>query len=128
MPGPVFLCAGLIEDAALETTELSGPTDPQLVEYCLFPLSGIYRLQAADLEPLPTTTRVTLTPRQRQLVQRDGCLWLILRAGPKTTTRIADSLLQDLRQARLTYSVLQQQSFGTLSVLRIGPEGGRSEE
>lgn len=111
---PVFLCAGLVEDRALEER-----ADDKLAEYCLFPFSGIYRLPASHLEPLPTTERVTLTPGQRELVRRYGGLWLVIRASPGTTKRIVSAVTQDLRSAGLSLHVVETHHFGSLTVIRL---------
>ena len=116
-PQPVFLCAGLLEDLALTPR-----ADQQLVDYCLFPVSGIHRLQADHLEPLPTTTTVTLTPSQQQLVERSRGMWLIVRAGPKTTSGIATRLCWNLQREMPGAMILQRHRFGTVTVLQLGVE------
>jgi hypothetical protein len=113
-PHPVFLCAGLLEDTALQHQ-----TDSRFVDYCLFPLSGIYRLQAARLEPLPTTPSLALTSSQRHLVAREGGLWLIVRAGPHTTQRIVAALLEDLSRGGATLHVGEQRRFGIVAVVHL---------
>ncbi len=113
-PGPVFLCAGLLEDREL------GPGDnPQLVEYCLFPLSGIHRLHGAHIEPLPTTATVALTPTQRELVEHERGMWLVVRGGSGTTERIATALCRDLARGGRIATVVKRRHFGMVAVLRI---------
>lgn len=114
-PRPVFLCAGLLEDTALETA----PSD-QLADYCLFPIQGIYTIQSEDLEPLPTKWNVTLTERQGRLVASQGGAWLILRAGPRTTVAISESLERDLLKYGTRLRAGKPRRFGQLFVVRIG--------
>lgn len=113
-PDPLFMCAGLMEDRALEQD-----ADEELVEYCLFPLLGIYRVRAPHLEPLPTTAGVGLTPLQQRLVRRHQGMWLIVRARPSTTRRIVSSLREQLRRQGLSVFVRQKRHFGGLMVLRL---------
>lgn len=114
-PGPLFMCAGLMEDRAL-----GEDADAELVEYCLFPLSGIYRVRAPHLEPLPTTAGVGLTPSQQRLARRHQGMWLIIRASPRTARAIVSSLQQQLHRERMPLLVQQERHFGGLVVLRLG--------
>ena len=114
---PVFVCAGLLEDRALR-----GQNNAALIEYCLFPLSGIYRLRTPHLEPLPTTPRVTLSTSQKELVRRCGSMWLLVRAGPRMTRGVTRALCRDLHSAGLPVIVLRRREFGSLTVLKLGLE------
>ncbi|MFW6169623.1 MAG: glycosyltransferase family 39 protein [Planctomycetota bacterium] len=114
-PAPLFMCAGLMEDRAL-----GEDADAELVEYCLFPLSGIYRVRASHLEPLPTTEGVGLTPSQQRLVRRHQGMWLIIRAAPRTTRGIVSSLHEQLHREGMRLLVQQKRHFGGLVVLRLG--------
>ncbi len=119
-PQPVFLCAGLLEDR-----ELAHSNDRQLAQYCLFPLSGIHQIHAAHLEPLPTTAAIALTTEQQQRIARAQGLWLVVRAGPVTTERIAAALCRDLARVGSTAAVGEQRRFGMVAVLRIDVNGTR---
>ncbi|MFO7902810.1 MAG: glycosyltransferase family 39 protein [Planctomycetota bacterium] len=112
---PLFLCAGLMEDRAL-----GKDADSELIEYCLFPLSGIYRVRASHLEPLPTMEGVGLTPSQQRLVRRHQGMWLIVRATPSTTRGIVSSLREQFRREGTPLLVQQERHFGGLTVLRLG--------
>jgi hypothetical protein len=114
---PVLLCAGLLEDA-----ELTDHADPDVVEYCLFALTGIYRVDAEHLVPLPTATPVTLSSVQREMLKRHGAAWLVIRAGPRTTQRITESLVRELNREGGAYNWLEQRRFGNVAILRIGTE------
>ncbi len=113
-PLPVFLCADLLEDLALQQR-----AGEQLVQYCLFPLNGIYPLQAAYVAPLPTTRNVTFSALQRQLVAQRHGAWLVVRAGPQTTSSIVTSLQQSLRQQGAVANVARQQRFGGVAVIQL---------
>ena len=75
-PQPVFLCPGLLEDLAL-----SDQHAPELIEYCLFPVTGIHRLETPHLEPLPSAANVILSPSQLNIVEQHGGCWLIVRGS-----------------------------------------------
>ncbi len=94
---PVLLCPGLLEDAAL-----AHDADPDLREYCLFPLRGMYRLRAAPLVPVPTQCQVRLAQDTRQSVWDHRGAWVVIRAGEKTAALLADALSRQLgtRQSR----------------------------
>ncbi len=114
-PLPVFLCPGLLEDLALQQR-----ADKELVQYCLFPLTGVYPLHADFTAPLPTTPNVAFTALQRRLVTQRGGVWLIVRAGPDTTGSIVTSLQHSLRQQGAVANVVQQLRFGGVAVVQLG--------
>ena len=114
---PVFLCPGLLEDLALQRR-----ADRSLEEYCLFPVTGIYRLHAVHLTPLPTSPNVTLTATQCRLVAQQRGAWLVLRAGPLTTTDIVRALQHSLRQQGIVARVTRQKRFGGIAVMSLRVE------
>ncbi len=114
-PRPVLLCPGLLEDDLLRDS----PVEPRLRAYCLLPLSGLYSIGDVTMEPLPTARDVTLSPSQLRLVGQSGTCWLVVRAGPKTTTAIVQSLTQDMRRKQCRLSVLRRRRFGSVRILLL---------
>ena len=108
-PAPVFVCAGLLEDRALQNNP-----DATLREYCLFPVRGLYRLAVVQVEPLPTTSTLLLDDQQWRAVKHRGGAWVIIRARPHT----ADLILRALTSQTGT-SVAERRHFGTLTVARL---------
>jgi hypothetical protein len=114
-PQPVFLCAGLLEDHALRTQR-----DPRLVEYCLFPVRGIWRVNADYVEPLPTTIQTKLTFTQKQFVYRSGKMALIMRTSPSRIRAITRSIYVDLlRSDDMLARSLQERRFGNVVVILL---------
>jgi hypothetical protein len=108
-PFPVLLCPGLLEDAAL-----AQDADPDLREYCLFPLRGMYRLRAAPLVPVPTERQVRLAQNTRQCVREHRGAWVVMRAGEKTAAALADALSRQLATRQV-----EMRRFGDLVVVRL---------
>jgi hypothetical protein len=106
---PVLLCAGLLEDAAL-----TRDADPRLQEYCLFPVRGIYRLDATPLVPLPTQRPIELAAATCQRVADKGGAWVVVRASD----RIARPLLDTLSR-QLAARPVETQRLGNLLVARL---------
>lgn len=112
---PLFLCAGLLEDEELSAV---GPSD-ELVEYCLFPVRGVYRLDSGRSAPLPTSSRAEFSDRQCESIARQHGCWLLIRATEKTTRSIVQALSEDLRRRGMTVETPLRQHFGTLTVVRM---------
>jgi hypothetical protein len=120
-PLPVLVCAGLVEDAALQWRD-----DHALGEYCLFPLRALYACHAAPLAPLPTGRDVRLSPRIRRLVSQRGGAWLVVRARPTTAGEIAAGVAAQVAAQAHTVG-----TFGNIMLVHLlpveqpepGPEG-----
>ncbi len=108
-PVPVLLCAGLVEDAALQASE-----DAALRAYCLFPLRALYACHAAPVEPLPTSRHVQLSPRIRRLVSERGGAWLVVRARPATAGAIAAAIAAQVAAHPDTVG-----TYGHLTLVRV---------
>lgn len=108
-PLPVLLCPGLLEDAAV----VPG-TDAELEQYCLFPLRGLYQLQATPLVPLPTRCTVCLTPELRQHLDASGGAWVVIRASDRTAQPILETLA-----CQLAARPCESQRLGTLRIARL---------
>ncbi len=113
-PMPVFLCAGLLEDLALQRQ-----AEPPLQQYCLFPFAGIYRLQADYLTPLPTTTRVAFTAQQSQEIARQAGAWLVVRNRPQSVAKMVAALRQSLQRRDLTTIVALEKRFGNVTIVQL---------
>jgi mannosyltransferase len=106
---PVFVCPGLLEDAAL-----AEDASPELQQYCLFPVQGIYQLHAGPLIPLPTLPDVAVAPETRRLVDEHGGAWVIIRARQHTAELVTHAL-----SAQLAVRAVDTWEFGTLTVVRL---------
>jgi hypothetical protein len=118
--GPVLLYSGLIEAQLLRA-----PHDPFLEDYCLFPLTSLYPIAAArsDLVPLPLDDPGRLDPSLRARVIQRGVAWLVVRASPDISERIAKQLLSDLHKhdPDHQWQTTASRAFGDLVVFRIAP-------
>jgi hypothetical protein len=114
-PGPVVLCPGLIEDLAL-----SRSADKQLIDYCLFPLQGIYGLPQKKLWPLPTTSGMQVPGDLQDLLSESVAAAAVIRARPATATIIQTKLVDAFarRQPESVEVELRQFGFLTAFVVR----------
>jgi hypothetical protein len=108
----VVLCPGLIEDL-----ELAESDDPHLVDYCLFPLNGIYRLRKKELIPLPTTRRLEVPADLGRQLSQLSAMGVIVRARPETVAIIQEKLLAAFRGGRSEKIRVEQRQWGFLSAL-----------
>jgi hypothetical protein len=111
---PVVLCPGLIEDRELLTT-----ADAELIEYCLFPLRGIYRLPHQNLAPLPTTSRLQVPPGLQRLLSESGATAAIVRARPETAATVQAKLVEAFAAGRRESVRVEAQRFGFLTAFVI---------
>ncbi len=113
---PVFVRSGLIEATGLRSSD-----DPQLREYCLLPVRGIYRLQQPDesLIPLPIHHSGRLTPDDCQRIQNAGGGWFLLAGLPSTVSSIESELLSNWNTPRNQPRVAERQAYGYVTVLRL---------
>lgn len=94
VPLPVIVRPGLIEER-----ELSGPHDERLEAYCLFPVTGLYRLDinSHDLHAVSSDSNN---------LSISESAWLITRGG----------------RARGAWKVEKQRSFGNVQVMLLRPD------
>jgi hypothetical protein len=128
---PVLVRSGLVESSALRL-----PHDTLLEDYCLLPVTSLYRLNVDrdDLVPLPSLNpgRIDGTLAAR-LHDRRG-VWLVVRAGRRDAAEAAArQLVGRLRQAtparsaseefRAEWHMAERHSFGGVHVFRleVGP-------
>jgi hypothetical protein len=99
---PVFLCPGLIEDRSLLADTVPPVDGIPLDEFCLFPLSGPYRLanQPPALVPLASSP-VRWPPRAQRLTRQAGGSWLIVRGGHEGVLAWTEQLLGNSLQVRI---------------------------
>ena len=124
LPGrrlPVLVRSGLIE-----SDELRSSHDPLLRDYCLLPVTSLYRLQArqSDLVPLPYSDAGRLEAEVRQLVRERGGMWLVNRASEESSARVERHLIASLqtagpRRASQRWRVVESRSFGNVQIRRI---------
>ena len=120
-PGrPVFLHSGLIE-----SRQPFDKSDPQLRSYCLFPISGIYRLQQApeQLTPLPLYWEGRLDPEElERTIEQGGCWLVLLSAEPRYLEFAAMQVATDLLRAQAKPSYEHIHAFGEVLVCRVAAE------
>jgi hypothetical protein len=125
LPGrrlPVLVRSGLIE-----ADELRSSDDPLLRDYCLLPVTSIYRLHArqSDLVSLPYSDAGWLEPEVRQLVRERAGMWLVNRSSEASSARVERGLIASLdaaeprRSTNQRWRVVESRSFGTIQVRRI---------
>jgi len=110
---PVFVRSGLIEANGLRESH-----DERLRDYCLLPVSGIYRYEGdlATLIPLPTTGTGRLDEAHRQCIANAGQAWFLL-AGPPE--EVEKELLRGWKANNVRPDVTERHRFGGVSVLRL---------
>ena len=82
---PLFVRTGLIEENTLRDGD-----DPDLIEYCLFPVSGIYAVddRLSPRLPLSTIESEQIVEEQWKMTRRSGAVFLV-----RGSSKHADSLL-----------------------------------
>ncbi len=113
-PVPVFTCSGLLEDRAI-----AAPVPPRLRTYCLFPVSGIYRLAAHPVEPLPTRRDLRLSDAQRHDIATAGGAWFLIRASRSTTSTMLQRIGESLQAEGRRVTIWPSHRFGILSITRF---------
>ena len=113
---PVFVRSGLIEAAALRSSDA-----PQLREYCLLPVRGIYRLQRPDdlLIPLSIHHSGRLSSRQRRRLEDSGGGWFLLAGVPSTVSSIESELLSNWDASPYQPRIAGRRAYGNVTVLRL---------
>jgi hypothetical protein len=125
----------LVRSWLIEADGLRQPHDPYLVAYCLYPVTGLYPIDAHTdrLVPLPRTDSGRMEPALLDRLRSSGGVWLILGGSPEVTARIERDLMrilptQDSSQESQRSQVGGQQgdwhiavrrTFGNVQVLLI---------
>ena len=112
-PQSVLIGSGLIEAAALPDG------GQQLVDYCLLPVTGPYRLTASyHLSPLSNQPDQPLSAQQAEQILAKRSYWALLNARPPSVRkRIAQWQVQWKRQGWRIAT--EHKRFGSLTLLRI---------
>ena len=120
-PLPVLVSSGLIEADALR-----GEHDPLLDDYCLLPVTALYRLQGErdDLVPLPSTDPGAVNREVALRVGRQSGAWLIIRGTERhaaSTQRqiVAKLTALDSSPGQYNWRVIETHSFGDVHVSRF---------
>ena len=114
---PILLRSGLIEADALRDA-----SDPQLIEYCRFPLTALYRVDRPEREihPLTMTEAGRLTPALRDAMKPDPgeteSVWLVVRGDAARADLIARELQQTFATQAMTIDASEERSFGRVQV------------
>jgi hypothetical protein len=128
-PLPVLVRSGFIE-----ADELRHPHAAILDEYCLLPVTSLYRLKAEreDLLPLPFHEPGKLETDVQSMIRERGGAWLINRTSPNNAAATARRIAAGLQWAEPRpagrggprWQVLESKSFGNIQVLRIVKTSG----
>jgi hypothetical protein len=115
-PVPVLLRSGLIEDNALRESP-----DEALIEYCLFPLQSLYRINVDPdlLIPLPSRDSGRLLPETLKMIFGHRGAWLVVRGSNRTATLIERQVTESAAGGGKSLRVMERHSFGRIHVSRF---------
>jgi mannosyltransferase len=115
-PYPVLVASGLIEADALHE-----PHDSRLDDYCLFPVTGLYKLAAdrSALVPLPFHEPHRLDNQVRQLVGHRRGAWLVMRGSPRNAERMAAAIQESGVRSQEAGRTKELKSFGNVQVILL---------
>lgn len=123
-PGPVFLRSGLIE-----ADRLGHEDDPELWDYCLLPVSSLYRLDVPGAEVIPIPTReVALSEANLDEIVAQPRSWLLVRGDAQVAEWMSAQLRADLRRRRVPRARVSLRGSGLLWVIsvQIAPRQGNA--
>jgi hypothetical protein len=118
----------LVATALIEADGLRAVHDRALADYCLYPVTSLYPIDAerVRLVPLPRTSAGRLDPDVRERIRRSGGAWLIVGRSPEAAhaierqiLRIVDSPRSKVESQNDRWSVSSRTSCGTVHVLLI---------
>jgi mannosyltransferase len=123
----------LVHSGLIESDELRDDHTGLLEDYCLLPVTSLYRLQVrrSNLTPLPDSVPGILQPETQELARQRGAVWLISRLSQRKSRGLERQLLANLQSAagaravRPTWQITRSQSFGNVQVRRIEKTSGR---
>ena len=116
----IFLMSALVEDHRLANTHENEPPDEQFVEYCKFPLQGIYRVSPERFEiiPLPSAPFTgEFADNLLTQVENQGGGWIVSR-DPRVARDVYVHL-QSLIELRGFHITIQPKTFGNLITLQL---------
>jgi hypothetical protein len=113
---PVLVHTGLIESDALRSSH-----DRRLADYCLFPVTSLYPIDAERdrLIPLPRTNAGRLEPAVRQRIETSGGAWLIASGKQGSGFRKGSGFRVQGSGQDTQWHVASARSFGTLHVIEL---------
>jgi len=122
---PVLLRSLLIESDELRTSD-----NAQLREYCLYPVTSLYAIDARGerIMPLPRTESWKLSVSDLRRVRTAPGFWLIMEANDPSATQIERQLVQTLSQippkegtmgGSFAWAITTREMFGSVRVLRF---------
>lgn len=122
-PGPVLLCAGLVEDRDLidETPPPGWQSHEALVEFCRFPLRSLDALECPDedLIPLPTRRPPRTTAAVRGRLAQSEYAWLVVRGTRAAAQVISEGLHDELANEGEQLEIDEVREFGGVTVVRL---------
>ena len=123
---PVFVRSGLLEADRLATDESN-----LLREYCVLPVTSIYRIDrpAGEIRPLTTRTAGQLTNAGVKRIQETKEAWFIINGDSATVGRCRDRVVTSIASASHVGVVLESRQFGNVGVflLALGIIDGHDE-
>jgi hypothetical protein len=120
---PVLVRSWLIEADGLATSH-----SRELADYCLYPVTSIYSLDAERnrLIPLPRTSSGKLDAETIEQIRHSGGAWLILGGRPAVADTIEREIVGRVQGSKFKvrspeWAVAERRSFGNVRVLLIRP-------
>ena len=112
---PVFVNSGLSESDAWYASENS-----ELVEYCLFPIRGIYPVPDVPAFPLPRSGVFELSALQLEVIRLYPRLWLVVRGSDQALEATTAAFSRQIANAGGKMTVNKVKAFGIVHVADCG--------
>lgn len=119
----------LLRSLLIESDELATSSDAPLREYCLYPVTSLYQIDALGerLIPLPRTESWKLSASDLRRVRTAPGFWLIVGANGLSASEIERQFLRTLDQppteratgGSFTWAITTKEIFGSVRVLRF---------
>jgi mannosyltransferase len=119
----------LVRTWLIEADGLRTRRDPRLADYCLYPVTSLYPLDAPKerLIPLPRSNSGQLTSATQQQLRGEQRVWLILGGRADASEVIERQLLRSLealtpnrgKAKGESWRIAARETFGTVRVLRL---------
>ena len=118
-PLPVLVVSDLIEDRALRQ-----PHGQLLEDYCLYPVTSLYRLDVprSELLPLPSTGEGVLDAAWRERLRSRGGAWLIVRTSDlRIANAVGYAACAEVSTEDEVWHVKSNRHFGGVKLVLIRP-------
>jgi uncharacterized membrane protein len=112
----IFVRSGLIEADGLRVNDA-----PDFVDYCRFPLNGIYRIADGHSlpVPLPSTDSGNLSAGNWQQIKSAGRAFFLLRGSTQSVDVFIQQLQENAQRFGLRADIHDRRMFGRLALVQI---------